>query len=47
MGGFPIDFVYNGAVHLREYIDIRKWEVTYFFYFRGEMNFVLNPIEVN
>jgi len=46
VGGFPIDFVPKRAVHLPVYVDIQKWEVTCFFYFHGELYFVVNPIEV-
>ena len=43
MGGFPIDFVPKGAVHLSVYVDVQKWEVTCFFCFHGELYFVVNP----
>ena len=46
MGGFPIDFVSNGAVHLPVCVDIQKWKVTCFFYFHGELYFVVNHVEV-
>ena len=46
MGGFPIDFMSKGAVHLPVYVYIQKWEVICFFCFRGELYFVVNPIEV-
>jgi len=44
--GFQIDFVYNGAEYIRVYVNIQKWEVTCFFFFHGELYFVVNPIEV-
>jgi len=46
VGGFPIDFVPKGAVHLPVYVDVQKWELTCFFYFHVELYFVVNPIEV-
>ena len=46
VGGFPIDFVSKGAVHLPVYVNIQKWEVTFFFCFHGELYIVVNPIEM-
>ena len=46
MGGFPIGFVSKEAVHLPVYVNIQKWKMTCFFYFHGELYFVVNPTEV-
>jgi len=46
VGGFPIDFVSKGAVHLPVYVNTQKWEVTTSFYFYSELYVVVNPIEV-
>jgi len=46
VGGFPIDFVLKGAVHLPVYVNIQKWDVTWFFYYHGQLYFVAKPGEV-
>jgi len=46
VGGFLIDFVSEGAIHLPVYVYIQKWEMTFIFYFHGELYIVVDPIEV-
>jgi hypothetical protein len=45
MGGFPVDFVSKGAIHLPINVDIQKREVT-FFYFRGKLYIVVDTVQV-
>ena len=46
MGGFPVDFVSQGAIHLPIYVDIQKRMVTFFFYFHCELYIVVDTIQV-
>jgi hypothetical protein len=46
MCGFPVDLVSEGAIPLPVYIDIQKWQVTFFFIFHGELYIVVDTIKV-
>ena len=46
MGGFSVCLVSEGAVRLPVYVDIQKWEVSFIFYFHGELYVVVHSIQV-
>ena len=45
MGRFSIYLVSEGAVRLPVYVDIQKWEVSFIFYFHGEL-YVIVPMKM-
>jgi len=46
MGGFSIYLVSEGAVRHPVYVDIQKWEVSFIFYFHGELYVFVHTIQV-
>ena len=46
MGGFSVYSVSEGAIHLPVNVNIQKREVSFIFYFHGELYVVVNSIKM-